>query len=114
MHALAFTRVAIVSKIEKDKANIAFAEEHLPLHDLDANYGGLPFEVGIALANINKRKIETEEKRKAGGGKCKSDKSKESAINRTATTASGKENTKPKKVSKMSEGAVGAEGTASY
>ena len=103
MHALAFTRVAIVSKIEKDKANIAFAEEHLPLHDLDANYGGLPSEVEIALANMNKRKIEAEEKRKAGGKMRKSDKSKESAINRTFTIASGKENTNPRKNSKMSE-----------
>ena len=96
MHALAFTRVAIVSKIEKDNANIAFAKEHLPLHDLDASYGGLPFEVEIAMANINKRKIEAEEKRKAGGKKRKSDKPKESAINRTATIASGKENTTQK------------------
>ena len=86
-----------MSKIEKDKANIAFVEEYLPLHDLDANYGGLPSEVEIALANINKRKTEAEEKRKAAGQMRKSDKSKESAINRTATTASGKENTKQKK-----------------
>jgi hypothetical protein len=50
LHAPIFTRVAIVSKTDKDKAKIAFAEEHLPLLELDANYGGLSSEVEIALA----------------------------------------------------------------
>ena len=95
LNAPAFTRVAIVSKIVTDKANIAFAEEHLPLHDLHANYGWLPSEVEIVLANINKRKLEAKEKRKPKGKKRKSDKSKESANKLTAATSSVKENTKP-------------------
>ena len=61
-HTPTFTRVAIVSKIDKDIAKIAIAEAHRPLH---VNYGGLPSEDEIALANINKRKSETEEKREA-------------------------------------------------
>ena len=64
-HAPIFTRVAVVSKVDKDIAKIAFVEDHRPLHILDASYGGLPSEDEIALANINKREAEAGEKRKA-------------------------------------------------
>ncbi len=53
-----FTIVAIVPKIGKDKEKIVYAEEHRPLYEFDANYGGMPSEDEIALANINKRKAE--------------------------------------------------------
>jgi len=100
LHAPTFARVAIVSKIDKDKAKIAFAEEHLPLHDLDANYGGLSSEVEIAMANIVlHRQAQNRGRGKAQGQekKCKTEKHRESVINRVAATSSGnyKENAKP-------------------
>ena len=95
-----FSRVAIVPKIDKDKEKIAYVEKHRPLHVLDANYGGLPSEDEIALANINKRKSEAEEKRKTAEKNRKPDNLKKLSVDRVTTTANDKENAKPSKKKK--------------
>ncbi len=78
-----------------------YAEEHRPLHELDANYGGLPSEDEIALANINKRESDTEEKRKTAEKKRKADNLKKLSVDRVTTTTNDKKNAKPRKKGKI-------------
>ena len=62
---------------------------------------GLPSEDEIALANINKRKPEAEEKRKTAEKNRKADKLKKLSVDRVTTTANDKENAKPSKKKKV-------------